>query len=49
MRERGQQDDDLGVVRLVAVVGDDGRLHVVLGQLAQELEGDVGDDLDVHP
>ena len=31
------------------VVADDGRLDVVLRQLAQELERDVDDDLDVHP
>ena len=40
---------DLGVVGLEAVVVDDRRLDAVFRELAQELEGDVGDDLDVHP
>ena len=47
--ERGQRDDHLGVRHLHPVVGDHRRLDPVLGQLAQELERDVRDDLDVHP
>ena len=47
--ERGERDDDLGVVARHAVVANDRRLDVVLRQLAQELERDVRDDLDVHP
>ncbi len=49
VKERGEDDDDLGVVLLEPVVADDGRLDAVLRQLAQELERDVRDDLDVHP
>ncbi len=44
-----ESDDDLGVVPLEAVVVHDRRLDAVLRQLAEELQRDVGDDLDVHP
>ena len=47
--ERRERDDHFGVVVGHAVVGDDGRLDVVLRQLAEELQRDVGDDLDVNP
>ena len=47
--ERGQHDDDLGVVLRHAVVGHHRRLDPVLGQLPQQLQRDVRDDLDVHP
>ena len=49
MGERGQRYDHLGVVARHAVVGDHRRLDAVLRQLAEELERDVRDDLDVHP
>ena len=49
MRQRRQRDDHLGVVARVAVVANDVRLDAVLRQLAQQLERDVRDDLDVHP
>ena len=49
VRERRQRDDDLGVLVRHAVVGDHRRLDAVLRQLAQELQRDVRDDLDVHP
>ena len=49
VEQRAEQERDLGVVGLQPVVVDDRRLDAVLRELAQELEGDVGDDLDVHP
>ena len=49
MRQRTEEDDHLGVVVVVPVVVDDRRLDVVLRELAQEFEPDVGDDLDVDP
>ena len=45
----GEHDDDLGVLLRHPVVGDHRRLDVVLRQLAQQLQRDVRDDLDVHP
>ena len=49
VQERAEHDDDLGVVLLEPVVADEARLDAVLRQLAQQLERDVRDDLDVHP
>ena len=49
MRQGAEQDDDLGVVGVEAIIGDDRRLDVVLRQLPQELERDVRDDLHVDP
>ena len=49
VQETPEADDHLGVVSLEAVVADHRRLDTVLGQLAQQLEGDVRDDLDVDP
>jgi hypothetical protein len=49
VQERSKHDDDLRLVRRQAVVADERGLDAVLRQLAQELERDVGDDLDVHP
>ena len=49
VEERGERDDHLGVVLLEPEVAHRGGLDLVLRQLAQELERDVGDDLDVHP
>ena len=49
VEERGEDDDDLGVVLLEAEVADEARLDAVLRELAQELERDVRDDLDVNP
>ena len=49
MRQRGQRDDHLRIVARHPVVGDHRRLDAVLRQLAQELQRDVRDDLDVHP
>ncbi len=46
---RGEHDDDLGVLGRHPVVADERRLDAVLDELAEELERDVGDDLDVHP
>ena len=49
MQESAEGDHNLGVITLEAVVGDQRRLDPVLRQLAEELQRDVGDDLDVHP
>jgi len=49
VRQRGEHDDDLGVLVPEAVVADDGGLDPVLRQLAEELQRDVRDDLDVDP
>ena len=49
VRERCEDDDDLGVLVLHAVVAHDRRLDAVLRELPQELERDVRDDLDVNP
>ena len=49
VRQRGEHDDDLGVLVPHPVVADDRRLDPVLRELAEELQRDVGDDLDVHP
>ena len=49
VRERRERDDDLGVVVRHPVVADHRRLDAVLRELAQQLERDVRDDLDVHP
>ena len=49
VEERGEDDDDLGVVLLEPEVADEAGLDAVLRQLAKELERDVRDDLDVHP
>ena len=49
VQERAERDDDLGVVLAHPVVADDRRLDAVLRELAQQLERDVRDDLDVHP
>ena len=49
VQERAEDDHDLGIVVRHVEVADDRRLDVVLGQLAQELQRDVRDDLDVHP
>ena len=49
VQQRAEDDDDLGVVARHPVVAHERRLDAVLRQLAQELERDVRDDLDVHP
>jgi hypothetical protein len=49
VEERGEDDDDLRVVLLEAEVAHEARLDAVLRELAQELERDVRDDLDVYP
>jgi len=49
VEERRERDDDFRVVLRHPVVGHDRRLDPVLRQLAQQLERDVRDDLDVHP
>ena len=47
--ERGEDDDHLRVLALHPVVAHERRLDAVLRQLPEELQGDVGDDLDVDP
>ncbi len=49
VEEGAEHDDDLGVVPAHPVVAHHRRLDVVLRQLAQQLQRDVRDDLDVHP
>ena len=49
MRERTEEDHHLCVIVVVGVVAYDRRLDVMLRELTQELEPDVGDDLDVYP
>ena len=49
VQERREGDDHLGVVLLEPEVAHRRGLDAVLGQLAEELERDVGDDLDVDP
>ena len=49
VEKRGEDDHDLGVLLLHPVVGDERRPDVALDELAQELERDVGHDLDVDP
>jgi hypothetical protein len=49
VEERAEQHGDLRVVPREAVVGDERGLHAVLRELAEELQRDVGDDLDVYP
>src|SRR4029077_12016253 len=49
VEERGEYDDHLRVVLLEPEVADESRLDAVLGELPQELERDVRDDLDVNP
>ena len=48
-RRAAEDDDDLRIVARHPVVADERRLDAVLRELPQELERDVGDDLDVHP
>ena len=47
--QAAQHHDHLGVLLAHAVVGHHARLDAGAPQLAQQLEADVGDDLDVHP
>ena len=49
VEEGAEDDDDLGVVAGHPVVADQRGLDVVLRELAEQLERDVRDDLDVHP
>ena len=49
VRERSEDDDHLRVLALHPVVAYQRRLDAVLRQLAEELQGDVRDDLDVNP
>jgi hypothetical protein len=49
VQEGAERDDDLGVLLVEAVVAHHARLDAVLRELSQELERDVGDDLDVDP
>src|SRR5947209_7611714 len=49
VEERCQDDHDLGVVLLQSEVAHEPGLDAVLRELAEELERDVRDDLDVHP
>ena len=49
VEQRREDDDDLGVIVRQPVVGDERGRDAVLRQLAQELEPDVRDDLDVDP
>ena len=49
VQERATGDDDLGVARRHAVVGDHGRLDPRLDQQAQQPQGDVEHDLHVDP
>ena len=49
MQKRAEGDHDLGVLPLEAEIVHERRLDAVLRQLTQELQRDVGDDLDVHP
>ena len=48
-KSAASDDDDLRVVLLQPEVADEAGLDAVLRQLAEELERDVRDDLDVHP
>ena len=49
VEERSERDDDLGVVVRHPEVAHGRGLDAVLRQLAEELQPDVRDDLDVHP
>jgi hypothetical protein len=49
VEEGTEHDDHFGVVGAHSVVAHDATLDPVLRQLAQELQGDVGHDLDMHP
>ena len=49
VQESAERHDDLRVVVSHPEVAHDARLDAVLRQLAQELERDVRDDLDVNP
>ncbi len=49
VHQRREDDDHLGVLVREPVVAHGRRLDAVLRELAQELERDVDDDLDVHP
>ena len=49
VHQRGEDDDHLGVLVRHPVVTHRGRLDPVLRELAQQLQRDVDDDLDVHP
>ena len=49
VHERREDDDHLGVLVRQPVVAHGRRLDAVLRELAQELQRDVDDDLDVHP
>src|ERR671918_658125 len=49
VQEGAPGDDDLGVLPAHALVAHHARLDAVLHQLAQELEPDVRDDLDMDP
>ena len=49
VHQRRQDDDHLGVLVRHPVVANRRRLDAVLRELAEQLERDVDDDLDVHP
>jgi hypothetical protein len=49
MEQGPEEHADLGVLGLEAVVADERGLDAVLRELAQQLQRDVRDDLDVHP
>ena len=49
VRQAAEHGDHLGVFELHPVVGDHPRLDAGAAQLAQQLQPDVGHDLDVHP
>jgi hypothetical protein len=49
VEERRADDDHLGVVLVEPEIAHQPGLDAVLGELAEELERDVRDDLDMHP
>jgi hypothetical protein len=49
VEKSAEHDDDLGVVSAHPVIANHRGLDVVLRQLAEQLQRDVRDDLDVHP